>query len=174
MYSFHIYNRYATHVTEIQYFHTLWNDHHSKSSHQSYCNIIDYVPSDIHYSPVIYLTTENLYLLTPFTCFACPSTHLPSGNHYFAPCIYESVFVLLFRFHIQVKSYDICLLLSEGILFQSILSSRFINGDANSKISFFLWLSNTSLEIGRWMDKDDMISTYLWTLSLFPYIGYCK
>ena len=64
---------------------------------------------------------ENLYLLTPFTCFACPSTHLPSGNHFFVPCIYESVSDLLFRFHIQVKSYGICLLLSEHIISEYII-----------------------------------------------------
>ena len=64
--------------------------------------------------------TGSLYLPLPITHFA-PSPPSPSGNHQFVFCIYKSdsafcsfVYssVLFFRFHIWLKSCNICLSLT--------------------------------------------------------------
>ena len=61
--------------------------------HQSYYNIIDYIPHAVHFIPVTYFKTGSLYLLISLTDFVYPPSSLPSGNPLFVPCIYESVFV---------------------------------------------------------------------------------
>ena len=69
----------------------------------------------------IYFVTGNLYLLISLTYFTHPPPLLPSGNHLFVLCIYDSVLfcyvcslILCFRFHMSVKSYGICLSLSNS------------------------------------------------------------
>lgn len=79
-------------------------------------SIFNYSHHGLHYIPgLIYLTTGSLYLLIIFTHIIHPPP-TPSGNHSSVPCIYE-FFVCLFclRFHIQVRSYGVCLHLSDRV-----------------------------------------------------------
>ena len=54
---------------------------------------------------LIYFIHSSLHLLIAYSCLGLPSFRLPTSNHWFVLCIYESVsvllhsFVLLFRFH---------------------------------------------------------------------------
>ena len=79
-------------------------------------------------------------------------THLTFGNHQCVLCMYESIsiwlclFVLIFRFHIEVKSYSICLSLSDISL--STIRSRSIHVVANVKISFFFIVNSYFMNIG--------------------------
>ena len=77
--------------------------------------------------------------------------------------------VLHLKFHIRVKSYDICLSLTDLVLI-SIILSRSIHVVANGKISF--WLpSNAPLYIYI----PHLLYPFIrqWTFGLFPYFGYC-
>ena len=65
---------------------------------------------------LIYFITRNLYLLTPFTHF-CPLLTLPlATTNLFSAQGFGFLFLLLFvffRWHIYVRSYRICLSLSD-------------------------------------------------------------
>ena len=63
-----------------------------------------------------YFVTASLYLLTPFTHFTQSPSPLPSGNHHSVLCIckfcFVCLFVMVFRFHIYLKSYSVCFCLT--------------------------------------------------------------
>ena len=84
--------------------------------------------------------TGGLYLLIFFTYFA-PSTLLLSGNHCLVlwSMFLLHLFVLSFRFRIEVRSNGIYLSLFD------LFHSRFIRVVPNGKTEFFLWLSNIPL-----------------------------
>ena len=89
---------FLMHNIMIQYFHTFWNDHHNKYHlSQRYYIIIDYISHAIHFISMIHFSyaTKSVYLSVSLTYFSHPSTHLPSGNHLFVLCLYDSVPVLL-------------------------------------------------------------------------------
>ena len=66
---------------------------------------------------LIYLIHSNVYFLLPYPYFSPPFFLLPTGNQYFFFPISVSLFlfcyihqfVLIFRFHIQVITYSICM-----------------------------------------------------------------
>ena len=69
---------------------------------------------------LIYFIHSGLYCLIPYSYLAPPLFPLSTGNHWFALYIRESVSALLytvvcfiFRFHIQVITYNVCLSLSD-------------------------------------------------------------
>lgn len=63
----------------------------------SYYDIIDYVPQAVHYIPVAYFTTENLYYLILFSFWGHPPS--PVAIYQFVPLLFYS-FVLCFTLHI--------------------------------------------------------------------------
>ena len=101
------------------------------------CNLRSDLPdsSSAHLTPYIVITIlltifpvlycKSLWLscncqlvpLSPFLFFTYTPNALYCGSHQNVLCIYEFVsvcsFILLFRFHIEVKSYGICLSLSD-------------------------------------------------------------
>ena len=87
---------------------------------------------------------ESLCLLIPFTFFLSPASPALWQLPIFLLYIYKSVsvlFIYLFRFHIKVKLYSICLCPSD--LFHNTLSS--IRVVTNGKISLFFRLNNILL-----------------------------
>ena len=133
----------------ILYLHTLWNHNHDKSSNHlpSYKIItillIIYLMLYITSPWFIYYITGGLYLLIPFSNFTHWPQPLLSGNHLFVLCIYESVFVLFFRFYILVQYLSF----ASWLISLSIIPSRSIHTVLNGKISYFLWLSEFPLYI---------------------------
>ena len=66
---------------------------------QSYYNIIDHIPYAVLYIPMSYLFYNwKLVSLNLFHLFRLPLTPLPSSNHQFDLCVYESVSVLFYLF----------------------------------------------------------------------------
>ena len=86
----------------IQYFCRLWNDHHDKLGyHLSPYNVITiFLTYSLHCTihPCDLFYSWKFVPLNPLHLFH-PSLHpLPSGNHQFLLCIYESISVLLCLF----------------------------------------------------------------------------
>ena len=135
--------------------------HHLKLS--QYCCL--YIPChvlDLH----DYFMSRNLCHLIPFTCF----THRSYSSHLWQPPVcslyvwvyfYLIMFVLIFRFHIEVKSYSICLSLSDISL--STIPSRSIHVVENVKISFFFIVNSYFMNIGSTFSLSIhlLISTYV-------------
>ena len=94
---------------------------------------------------LFYFITGSLSLLTSLTYFSHPTTPLPSGNHLFVLCIYDSVSVLcLFFFFFFLKIPHIseiiqCLSFNAWLISLSIIPSRFIQVVTNDKILFFFY-----------------------------------
>lgn len=94
---------------------TLQNGHHNKFSyHLSHYKVntvllIIFTMLYITFPWLTYFITGSLYFLIPLTHFAHPPNLLSSGEHQSVLCISES----RFYFHIQVKSWSICLSLFE-------------------------------------------------------------
>ena len=66
--------------------------------HQSYYNIIDYIPHVAHFIPVTHLFCNWKFIphtLPKSPYFTHPPVSLSSGNHPFVLCICESASVLL-------------------------------------------------------------------------------
>ena len=80
---------------------------------------------------VLSFISGSLCLLTTFNHFAHPrAVSLATTD-------LVSVFYFIFRFHVQVKSYVICLSLTSF----SIMSSTSIHVVTNGKIVFFMWMN---------------------------------
>ena len=111
------------------------------------------------YISVHCFVTTDLYFLIPFTFLT--ESHKPPPIRWLLICS-ESASVLLtfFRFHIEVKSYAICLSLT---YFTFLNTSKSIHVVTNGKISFFLWLI-----IFHWIYVLPLLSpvVYEWTLRL--------
>ena len=88
-----------------------------------------------------YFLQSTLRLLIPYPYTAPSHFSLPSGYHWFVTFVSLFLscypFVLFFRFHIWVITYNICLSLSDLFKFFSIMYFKYINVVANGKISFF-------------------------------------
>ena len=73
------------------------NDHHNKSSchlspYKDITLLLTIFPTlNISYLWLIYFVTGSSYFLISFTYFSHPPSSLPSGNHPFVLCIYDSV-----------------------------------------------------------------------------------
>ena len=85
---------------------------------QSYYNVIDSIPFAIHYISVnlyVYFIAGNLYLLIPFTYLPDTPPHSPlmTTSLFSVPVSLFLICFVLLRFHIQVRSYSICLSLSD-------------------------------------------------------------
>ena len=82
---------------------------------QCYYSIIACIPCAVPFVPMIYHSlTGSLYFPLPFHTFCPLPRYLPSSHHQFVLYIYRldsaACFVhLVFRFHIGVKLYGICL-----------------------------------------------------------------
>ena len=113
--------------------------------------------------------------------FCLLPTLFPFSSHQHILYIYKFTFILsfvLFRFHIGVKSYDLCLTLSD--LFWLAIPSRSIHVVANVRILFFSvaeWYyivyvhTNTHTHVHHIFFYPFF---HLWTLMLFPFHGYFK
>ena len=99
----------------IQYFYTLWNNHHSKSSYYvSSCPVViilvTVIPRYTLYPCNIFILYQEIYLLIPSIHFIHPVSQLSPDEQQFVLFIYECVSVLFvhlfFCLHMYVKSYD--------------------------------------------------------------------
>ena len=127
----------------IQHLYTLQIDHHDKSS--DHLSPYKGIAELLIMFPVLYITSQwtnlfcnwkfvplNLLHLFHTTQQSPPLWWLPVCSLYLWVCFY---LVLFFIFHIQVKSYGICL--SVWLISLSIILSRSIHVVVNGKISFF-------------------------------------
>ena len=97
-------------------FLTPWYFKYPPDTFHSYCYVTDYIPHAVLYIyPLDCFVTSNLY-------FSIPSPFSPQTPHlwqqsicflYLWICFYFLLIILLFRFHILVKSYGICLSLPD-------------------------------------------------------------
>ena len=130
----------------IWYFHTLWNDHHGKSSKcvtmKSYCNLI--WPYSLFC--ISHFCTYLLYnwKFVPFNPLHLFHPHpIPFWQPFFVPCLWVcfccfSCLVFLILYISEIIWY-----LSEISL--SIIPFKSIHSFTNGKFSFFWWLSNILL-----------------------------
>ena len=83
--------------------------------------------------------------------------------------LHKFVCVTLFRFHMSVILYGICLSFSDFLL--NMIISSCIHVAANGIVSPYLWLSNIPLYI-----LPHLLYPFLfqWTFRLFPCLGDCK
>ena len=96
----------------------LQHDRPDKSSYHLSPKTLPHIPHTVHFIPVtlLFCNWKCVPLNRPHLFLSSPH---PSGSHLFVLCICDSLFcyvcssVLLFRFHVQVKSYSICLSLSD-------------------------------------------------------------
>ena len=124
-----------------QYFHALWNGHHSKCVYQlSPCKVVTILLTILpamYYICMSYLCkTGRLYLLIPFTYFSHPPTLPPFWQPSVCFCFVLYVYVFwFFRFYkwknIVYQSFHVWLTLF------GVMSSRPIHVVTNGKISFF-------------------------------------
>ena len=111
--------------TFVGHLHTLWNDQQDEfSNYLSPYKIIAilltifFLLNMISLQLVSQLEVCTSSLSSPNSL--CP-TPVPSGDHHFFLCIRQSVFIssclfiLFFEFHVEMRSYNICLSLS-GLL----------------------------------------------------------
>ena len=100
----------------------------------------------ISYTRLMYFATESSYLLIFITYFSTLPTPIPTGNHLFVLCIYDTVSVLLCLFTCFIDStyrWNHATLVFPWLSSLSIIPSRSTYVVVNGKISLFcLWLSN--------------------------------
>ena len=90
----------------------------------------------------MHLNLLQLFLLPP-TISSLATTCLFTVYIMLVLFCYIQSFVLLFSLHIKVKSYSICLSLSD--ISYSMIPSRSIHAVPNGRFHSFLWLSNIPL-----------------------------
>ena len=129
--------------------HTLWNDHRDKSSNLSPYKVTTVL---LTIFLMLYITSRGLFYnwrfvpLPPLHLFCTLLHALPSANHPFVLCIYESVlFVYLFCILDSTHKWDHTVFFFLWLISLSVIPFRFIHVAANGKIEFFLWLSNIPL-----------------------------
>lgn len=114
---------------------------------QSYCHIIEYILyAVLSFLPYVF-ENRSFYLLITFTYFVQYPTSASSGHHplcslflrlCFSFVSFVHLFVLFFDSKYQWKSYSSCV----SLISLCIIPFSSIHVAANSKILFFLWLSN--------------------------------
>lgn len=117
----------------------------------SYHNIINRIPCAVLHIPATIFIAANLYFLnpSPFHPAPRPSSHLAAVEVFsvsmslFPFCS----FVLSYRLHLQVKSYDICL----PLILLSVIPTGSIRAAANGKISFISFFLCTTSPSSVWL-----------------------
>ena len=133
----------------------------------------------ISYTRLMYFATESSYLLIFITYFSTLPTPIPTGNHLFVLCIYDTVSVLLCLFTCFIDStyrWNHATLVFPWLSSLSIIPSRSTYVVVNGKISLFcLWLSNIHTHTHTHTHTASSLFIHLLiALSLLPYLGYYK
>ena len=132
----------------------------------------------ISYTRLMYFATESLYLLIFITYFSTLPTPIPTGNHLFVLCIYDTVSVFLCFFTCFIDStyrWNHAALVFPWLISLSIIPSRSTHVVKWQDFILCLWLSN--IHIHTHIHTHTASSSFirlLIALSLLPYLGYYK
>ena len=99
----------------------------------------------ISYTRLMYFATESLYLLIFITYFSTLPTPIPTGNHLFVLCIYDTVSVFLCFFTCFIDStyrWNHAALVFPWLISLSIMPSRSTHVVKWQDFILCLWLSN--------------------------------